>query len=477
MFPQMSRNDLVDEPLLDRVRNHAAHFLRALPERHVGARATRDELLSALRAPLGDRGDDPAAIIDLLAAQGDRGAIACAGPRYFGFVIGGSYPIALAADWLTSTWDQNPGIYATSPVVSVIEDVAREWLLDLFDLPRESGLGFVTGCQMANFTCLAAARHGVLRRLGWDVETDGLAGAPRINLVTSAESHVTIDVAMRYLGFGTRHLLRVETDREGRMRADRLRRLLDNLSGPTILCAQAGNVNTGAFDPLREIGAIARERGAWLHVDSAFGLWARASRELRHLADGIELADSWATDAHKWLNVPYDNGVAIVRHAEDQRAAMTSTAAYLVQTEGVERDSVDWVPEFSRRGRGITVYATLRALGRAGVEELVDRCCARARQMADILRRVPGVEILNDVVLNQVLVRFGDDDELTRRVIAGVQQEGTCWLGGTTWQEKAAMRISVSNWSTTEEDAKRSAEAILRVFALVVANTAATVGS
>lgn len=465
MLPRMSRNDLVDEALLDRVQRHAADFLRALPDRHVGARATRDELLSALRAPLGDRGDDPGAIIDLLAAQGDRGAVACAGPRYFGFVIGGSYPVALAADWLTSTWDQNPGIYATSPVVSVIEDVAREWLLELFDLPRESGLGFVTGCQMANFTCLAAARHGVLRRLGWDVEADGLAGAPRINLVTSAESHITIDVAMRYLGFGTRHLLRVETDGEGRMRADRLRRLLDNLSGPTILCAQAGNVNTGAFDPLREIGGIAREHGAWLHVDSAFGLWARASRELAHLADGIELADSWATDAHKWLNVPYDNGVAIVRHAEDQRAAMTSTAAYLVQTQGLERDSVDWVPEFSRRGRGITVYATLRALGRSGVETLVDRSCARARQMADVLRRAPGVEILNDVVLNQVLVRFGGDDELTRRVIAGVQQEGTCWLGGTTWQEKAAMRISVSNWSTTEEDAVRSAEAILRVFA------------
>ncbi len=467
MLPPMSRLELVDESLLDRVHHHAAEYLRSLPERHVGARATRDELLSALRAPLGERGDDPAAVIDLLAAQGERGAIACAGPRYFGFVSGGSYPVALAADWLTRTWDQNPGIYATSPIVSVIEDVTREWLLDLFDLPRESGLGFVTGCQMANFTCLAAARHGVLRRVGWDVEADGLAGAPRINLVTSAESHVTVDVAMRYLGFGTRALLRVETDGQGRMRPDRLRRLLDNLSGPTIICAQAGNVNTGAFDPLREIAEIAHEHGAWLHVDSAFGLWVRASRELRHHAAGIELADSWATDAHKWLNVPYDSGVAIVRHAEDHRAAMTTTAAYLVQTQGVERDSVDWVPEFSRRGRGIAVYATLRALGRTGVEDLVDRCCALARQMADALRRAPGVEVLNEVVSNQVLVRFGGDDEVTRRVVTGVQQEGTCWLGGTTWQEKAAMRISVSNWATTEEDAARSADAILRVFASV----------
>jgi glutamate/tyrosine decarboxylase-like PLP-dependent enzyme len=452
------------DALLDRARRHAGDFLRSMPDRHVGARATRDELLAALRVPLTDGGEDPADVLDALAAQGERGAVACPGPRYFGFVIGGALPVALAADWLTSTWDQNPGIYATSPVVSVIEEIAREWLLELFDLPRQSSAGFVTGCQMANFTCLAAARHGVLRHAGWNVEEDGLHGAPRVNLVTSAESHVTVDVSMRYLGFGTRALLRVESDGEGRMRADRLRRLLDNLNGPTIICAQAGNVNTGAIDPLREIAEIARERGAWLHVDGAFGLWARTSRTLRPLADGVELADSWATDAHKWLNVPQDSGVAIVRHAEDHRAAMTTSAAYLVQTQGIERDAVDWVPEFSRRGRGIAIYAALRSLGRDGVEALIDGCCARARQIADALRAVPGVEILNDVVLNQVLVRFGDDNELTRRVIAGVQQDGTCWLGGTTWHDQAAMRVSVSNWSTTEEDAARSAEAIARVF-------------
>ena len=450
--------------LLDRARRHAGDFLRSMPDRHVGARATRDELLAALRVPLTDAGEEHVAVLDAIAAQGERGAVACPGPRYFGFVIGGALPVALAADWLTSTWDQNPGIYATSPVVSVIEEVAREWLLDLFDLPRQSSVGFVTGCQMANFTSLAAARHGVLRRAGWDVEEEGLHGAPRVNLVTSAESHVTIDVSMRYLGFGTRALLRVETDAEGRMRADRLRRLLENLSGPTIVCAQAGNVNTGAIDPLREIAEIAHEHGAWLHVDGAFGLWARTSGMLRPLADGIELADSWATDAHKWLNVPQDSGVAIVRHSEDHRAAMTTSAAYLVQTQGIERDAVDWVPEFSRRGRGVAVYAALRALGREGVAALIEGCCARARQIADTLRDVPGVEILNDIVLNQVLVRFGDDDEVTRRVIAGVQQDGTCWLGGTTWHDKAAMRVSVSNWSTTEQDAARSAEAIARVF-------------
>ncbi|MFL6248715.1 MAG: pyridoxal phosphate-dependent decarboxylase family protein [Thermoanaerobaculia bacterium] len=461
----MSSAQILDEALLRRVQAHAAAYLQSMPERHAGAQATRDELLSALRVPLGDRGEDPAAVLDALAAQGERGTMASAGPRYFGFVIGGSLPVALAADWLTSTWDQNPGIYATSPIMSVIEDVAREWLLDLFNLPQTSSVGFVTGCQMANFTGLAAARHGVLRRAGWDVEEDGLAGAPRIHLITSAESHVTIDVAMRYLGFGTRALLRVETDGQGRMRPDRLRRLLDNLHGPVIICAQAGNVNTGAFDPLREIAEAAQEHNAWLHVDGAFGLWARTSRALRPLADGIELADSIATDAHKWLNVPYDSGIVITRHPEDHRASMTSTAAYLVQTKGVERDAVDWVPEFSRRGRGVAVYAAIRALGCNGVEAMIDRNCANARQITDILRRDPRVQILNDVVLNQVLVRFGNDDDFTRAVITGVQEEGTCWLGGTTWQGLAAMRISFSNWATSAEDVQRSGEAILKVVA------------
>jgi glutamate/tyrosine decarboxylase-like PLP-dependent enzyme len=461
----MTSARILDEALLRRAQTHASAYLESMPERHVGATATRDELLSALRVSLGDAGEDPSAVLDALAEQGKRGTMGSAGPRYFGFVIGGSLPVALAADWLTSTWDQNPGIYATSPIMSVIEDVAREYLLDLFDLPRTSSLGFVTGCQMANFTGLAAARHGVLRRAGWDVEEDGLAGAPRIHLITSAESHITIDVSMRYLGFGTRALLRVETDGQGRMRPDRLRRLLDNLHGPVIICAQAGNVNTGAFDPLREIAEAAQEHGAWLHVDGAFGLWARTSRTLRPLADGIELADSWATDAHKWLNVPYDCGVVISRHPEDHRASMTSTAAYLVQTSGIERDAVDWVPEFSRRGRGVPVYAALRALGRSGVEAMIDRNCDNARQMADILRGDPRVQILNDVVLNQVLVRFGDDDDFTRAVIAGVQEEGTCWLGGTTWQGLAAMRISFSNWATSAEDVERSGEAILRVVA------------
>jgi glutamate/tyrosine decarboxylase-like PLP-dependent enzyme len=454
------------EPLLARAHAHALDYLDHLPDRYVGSLASRDDLMSALRAPLSTEGESGESVIDLLAAQVPRGTTACNSPRYFGFVIGGATPVSLATDWLVSTWDQNAGIYVISPLVSVIEEVAGEWLLDLFDLPRDAGVGFVTGCQMANLTCLAAARHAVLRRVGWDVEADGLQGAPRINVVASAESHITIDVALRYLGLGTNCIRRVESDAQGRMRADKLRELLATLEGPTIVCAQAGNVNTGAFDPLRAICEACNARGAWLHIDGAFGLWARASEDpnLRALADGIDLADSWATDAHKWLNVPYDCGVALVKSREDHRAAMTTAAAYLIQTQGAERDAVDWVPDFSRRGRGVPVYANLRTLGRAGVADLVDRLCARAKQMAEALASEPGVQVLADVVLNQVLVRFDDDDEVTRRVVIGVQQDGTCWLGGTTWQGRAAMRISVSNWATTQVDAARSVEAILRVY-------------
>ncbi|MBK5259604.1 MAG: aspartate aminotransferase family protein [Thermoanaerobaculia bacterium] len=448
--------------MLDRAHRHAADFLKKLPERHVAARASREELLQGLSVSLPDQGDDAAKVLDALAAQGERGAIASAGPRYFGFVIGGSLPVAVAADWLTTAWDQNSGIYVTSPLSSVIEDVARTWLLDLLGLPSDAGLGFVTGCQMANFTCLGSARHAVLRDAGWNVEENGLAGSPNVNIVLSEESHVTIHVALRMLGFGTRGAIRVPADEQGRMRAEALKQTLEGLRGPTIVCAQAGNVNTGAFDPLEEIAKIAKDHKAWLHVDGAFGLWARASSTKRHLANGIDHADSWATDAHKWLNVPYDCGVAIVRDAKAQRASMTSTAPYLQQTSGVERDAIDWVPEFSRRARAVTVYAALRALGRKGVEELVDRNCAQARLFADLLRKSKRVRILNDVVLNQVLVRFDDSDERTREVIARVQKDGTCWLAGTTWQGKGAMRISVSNWATTDRDVERSSEAILR---------------
>jgi glutamate/tyrosine decarboxylase-like PLP-dependent enzyme len=453
---------IVDDDLLRCAHDHALQFLRDLPQRHVGARATREELLKLFRAPLSEAGEDGKRVLDLLASGADRGAVGSAGPRYFGFVIGGSLPVALAADWITSAWDQNSGIFATSPIVSVLEEVAREWLLELFDLPRTAGVGFVTGGQMANFTGLAAGRDAVLRRAGYGVEEQGMIGAPEVNVVLSAEAHITIYAGLRMLGLGKKSVRLVETDDQGRMRPDALRKVLGGVKGPTIVCAQAGNVNTGSVDPLREIGTMTRERGAWLHVDGAFGLWGRASRDRRPLLDGVELADSWATDAHKWLNVPYDNGIIIVRDSAEHRASMTLSAEYLEQSAGAERDPFDWVPEFSRRGRGITVYAALRALGRRGIESLVDRLCARARQMSDLLRKDKGVRILNDVVLNQVLVRFGEDDEKTRRVVTRAQQDGTCWMAGTTWHGMAAMRISVSNWATSEEDIARSAEAILR---------------
>jgi glutamate/tyrosine decarboxylase-like PLP-dependent enzyme len=453
---------ILDEALLDRAHGHAVRYLTEIPDRRVGAPATHDELLAALRVPLSEGGEDGAAVIDALARGAEPGTMGSAGPRYFGFVIGGSLPVALAADWITSAYDQNAGIYVTSPAASVVEEVSREWLLDLFGLPRTAGLGFVTGCQMANYTGLAAARHAVLRRAGWNVEEDGLAGAPKVNLVAGAEAHVTIHSALRFLGFGTRSLHRVETDGQGRVRPDKLRELLQHLSGPTIVCAQAGNVNSGAIDPLREVADIVHEHDGWLHVDGAFGLWGLASRTLRPLLDGAELADSWATDAHKWLNVPYDCGIVISRDAAAHRASMTTTAEYLEQTDGKERDEFDWAPEFSRRSRGFTVYAALRHLGSNGIEAMIDRNCAQARQFAAILGADSRVKILNDVVLNQVLVRFGDDDALTRAVISRVQQEGTCWLAGTTWHGVAAMRISVSNWATTSEDVERSAAAILR---------------
>jgi len=454
---------IVDENLLTLARDHATRYLAGVDERPVAPQMTRAELIAALNVPLTDAGEDAATIIESLAGAAERGTMATAGPRFFGFVIGGSIPVSLAADWLASAWDQNAGIYVASPIASVVEDIAREWLLELLDLPRESGVGFVTGCQMANFTALAGARHGVLRRAGWNVEEGGLYGAPPVNLILSAEAHVTIHTSLRYLGFGLRAIREVATDEQGRMRADALREVLKSCGdGPTIICAQAGNVNTGAVDPLRDIAALAREHNAWLHVDGAFGLWARASRDRRSVVDGIELADSWATDAHKWLNVPYDSGMAIVRDSASHRASMTVSAAYLEQTTGVERDQVDWVPEFSRRARGIPVYAALRALGRSGVEDLVDRCCAHARKFAEILGADDRVQILNDVVLNQVLVRFRGSDEATRETIARVQRDGTLWLAGTTWHGMAAMRISVSSWATTEEDVKRSAAAILR---------------
>lgn len=451
-----------DANLLERTAGLALEFLEGLPGRRVGPRAGVEELRVALGGPLPERGEDPLEVVERLARAADPGLVAMAGPRYFGFVIGGHLPATLAADWLTSTWDQNATLYVTSPANSVAEEVSAAWLLGLLGLPAGASLGFVTGGQMANFTCLAAARHAVLRRAGWDVEADGLYGAPAIDVVVSQDAHVTVLVALQMLGLGRQRVKRVATDDQGRMRPDALREVLQGCKGPLIVCAAAGNVNTGSFDALEEIVRAVHERGGWVHVDGAFGLWAAASPELRHLVRGAGEADSWAVDAHKWLNVPYDCGLAITAHPDAHRGSMNAAAAYVQPSGGAVRDPFDFTPEFSRRARGFTVWAALRSLGRCGVAELVERCCALARRMADRLRGEPGVEILNDVVLNQVLVRFHGSDERTREVIRRVQEDGTCWLGGTTWHGLAAMRISVSNWSTTAADMDASAEAILR---------------
>jgi glutamate/tyrosine decarboxylase-like PLP-dependent enzyme len=468
--------------LLSRAAELAGEFLDGLPDRPVGPRVDLAALRSELNRPLADRGEDPRAVIEELATGVEQGLVGSAGPRYFGFVVGGGVPAALAADWLTSAWDQNAGLYALSPSAAVAEEVAAAWLIEIFGLPESSSVGFVTGATMANFTALAAARHAVLGRVGWNLEEDGLVGAPPIAVVVGEEAHVTIFASLQMLGLGRGRVHRVGADEQGRMRPDVLRETLARIDGPTIVCAQAGNVNTGAFDPLPEISAAIRERpNAWLHVDGAFGLWAAAVPDLRDRVAGLAEADSWTTDAHKWLNVPYDSGIVVVRDAVAHHAAMTLGAAYYVESAGGERDNYNWVPESSRRARGFAIYAALRSLGRSGLAQMIERCCSLARRMADQLGGADGVTILNDVVLNQVLVRFeppdgGDADAFTRAVIAAVQADGTCWLGGTTWHGFTAMRISVSNWSTTQADAEVSVEAILRLAREAAGAARATAG-
>jgi glutamate/tyrosine decarboxylase-like PLP-dependent enzyme len=458
---------MIDPRLLERTAGLAGEFLATLPGRKVTPAAGAEALRAALGGELPAAGEDPLRVVEHLARAADAGTVASAGPRYFGFVVGGSLPAAVAADWLVTVWDQDAGLYVLGPAAAVAEDVAAEWILDLLGLPRSASVGFVTGGQMANFTGLAAGRHAVLAAAGWDVEEQGLTGAPPVSVVVGEEAHVTIFASLRMLGLGTGRAVAVKADGQGRMRPDALADALARLPGPTIVCAQAGNVNSGGFDPLDEIAALAHARGAWVHVDGAFGLWAAAAPERRHLVRGADQADSWATDAHKWLNVPYDSGIAIVRDPLAHRTPMTLRAAYL-QRDGSGRDPSDWVPESSRRARGVPVYAALRSLGRQGVADLVERCCVLASRMAARLGAAEGVRILNEVVLNQVLVRFearaADADALTKAVIARVQQDGVCWMGGTRWQGLEAMRISVSNWSTTEKDADMSADAVLSAF-------------
>jgi glutamate/tyrosine decarboxylase-like PLP-dependent enzyme len=427
----------------------AADFYDSLPERPVLPTVSAGELRASLDAPLPETPTDSRTVIAELAAAADPGLVATPGGRYFGFVIGGAVPSSIAADMLASAWDQNAGLYIAGPSASVIEEVAGRWLIELLGLPAHASFGFVTGGQTANFTALAAARHHVLKLAGWDVERDGLPGAPRIRVVVGAKRHGTIDRALRMLGLGLPTDV-VPADGNGRMLAEHLQ-LTDE---PTILCAQAGEVNTGSFDPFPAI-ADARDAAAntWLHIDGAFGLWASVSASLKKHVDGIERADSWATDAHKWLNVPYDSGIAFTAHPESHSGAFSLRSPYLI-FDAETRDQVDWNPEHSRRARGFAVYAAIRELGRAGIVEMIERCCTHARRIADELQAL-GAEILNDVELNQVLFRFASEEE-TSRVLQAVQSTGETWMGGTTWDGTAAIRISVSSWQTSDEDVERT---------------------
>ncbi|HSI59979.1 MAG TPA: aminotransferase class V-fold PLP-dependent enzyme [Ideonella sp.] len=441
--------------------DRAARYLEGLDSRAVQATLAAIAALEGFEEPLPAQPQEAAATLAMLDTLGSPATMANAGGRFFGFVVGGALPVTLAAQWLASAWDQNAALHTAAPAAARIEAVALRWLLSLFGLPATAGGAFVTGATMANLTGLAAARHAVLRREGWSVEAQGLFGAPPITVLVGDEVHPTLVKSLGLLGLGRERVVRIPVDGQGRLRADRL----PPLAGPTIVCLQAGNVNTGAFDPFEQIVPAARAAGAWVHVDGAFGLWARASPAHAPLAAGLEAADSWATDAHKWLNVPYDCGVALVRDGEALHSAMSVTADYL-PAHSLARDPSDTTPELSRRARGVEVWAALRTLGIAGIAELVERCCRHASRFAEELGAA-GFEVLNEVVLNQVLVCFGDD-AATQRVVAALQADGTCWCGLTRWQGRAAMRISVCSWATTDEDVTRSLEAMRRVARAVL---------
>ena len=441
--------------LLDETFQRAARFLESLPERRVAASRVAGELVPALGGALPKKGLPASGILSRLDEVGEQGAVASAGPRYFGFVTGGVLPAPLAASWLAAAWDQNAFSEVSSPVGAAIERVACRWVLEALDLPADAGTAFVTGATMANFTALAAARRAVLLAHGHDADRHGLHAAPEIAVVVGEQAHATLFKALGMLGLGRDRAVWVPVDDQGRMRVD----ALPDLDGPAIVCTQAGNVNTGAFDPVGAICDAVRAGDVWVHVDGAFGLWARASAMFVDLVQGIDRADSWAADAHKWLNVPYDSGLAIVRDAGALRGAMSVQADYLPDREN--REPFEFTPETSRRMRGVEVWAALASLGRDGISELVERNCRQARCFAAGLCDA-GYEVLNEVVLNQVLVAFGDDGA-TAEVIHGVQREGTCWCGGTRWNGRAAMRISVSSWATTDDDVERSLAAIVRV--------------
>jgi glutamate/tyrosine decarboxylase-like PLP-dependent enzyme len=434
----------------------AGRYLQGLSDRPVAPSVEALQALAILDEPLAECPTAPEAVFDLLDRIGSPATVASAGGRFFGFVHGGCLPAALAANWLAGAWDQNAVLYATSPIASRFEEVAQRWLVQLLDMPADCGAAFVSGDTMANFTCLAAARSALLNRLGWDVEADGLFGAPPLTVVVSEETHPSVTKALGLLGLGRRRVIRVPVDSQGRMRAC----AFPVLNEPALVCVQAGNVNTGSVDPVGEICELAHATQAWVHVDGAFGLWAKACPSLAPLVAGVELADSWATDAHKWLNVPYDSGLAFVRDTAFLGRAMSLTAAYI--PKGARRDPGQFTPELSRRARGVEIWAALRSLGKAGLADMIERTCGHARRFADGLRSA-GCEVLNEVALNQALVSFGDA-QTTLRVVDRIQREGTCWCGATVWQGRTAMRISVSSWATTAEDVELSLQAILRAW-------------
>ena len=446
--------------LLTDVHNRIRAYTSAINDRTVFPTPAALDALSELDTPLPDDPTDPAQVLDMLDEIGSPATVATSGGRYFGFVTGGVLPAAQAAALLAAAWDQNGGLSVMSPIAAQLEQLALGWLVDLLQLPAGTGGGFVTGATMANFSALAAARHALLERQGWNVEADGLFGAPPLQVVVGDEVHASLLKALSMIGFGRARVTSVPVDGQGRMRADALPALNEH----TILCIQAGNVNTGAFDPAADLCQAAQQAGAWVHVDGAFGLWALAAPARAHLAAGLEMADSWATDGHKWLNVPYDSGLVFIRRPEHLHASMAASAAYLMQ-DG-RREPLHYTPEMSRRARGIEVWAALRSLGRQGLAHMIERNCQQAARFGQGLQAA-GYEILNDVVLNQVLVSFGDAEK-TQRVIQAIQQEGTCWCGSTVWQGRAAMRISVSSWATTDEDVERSLAAMVRVAREIV---------
>lgn len=459
--------------VFSRTQGHAADFLEGLNERSVAATVDAGTLRERLGVVLSDTGVPAERVIDELVVATEGGHLGSAGGRFFAWVIGGALPSSLAADWLTSIWDNNAAIYACGPAASVVEEVAGAWIKDLLDLPRDASFAFTTGCQMAHFTCLAAARHAVLRDRGWDVERQGLNGAPAIRVLATEHRHGSVERALRYLGIGTAALTPLVTDGNARVTVDVLTAALQASEAPTIVVLDAADLNVGAIDPFAELIPLARAAGAWVHVDGAFGLWARASGLHRDKLAGVELAHSWATDAHKWLNTPKDIGVALITDAEAHRAAMTISADYLVN-EGDVRDQIDYTPDWTRRARGYPVYAALRELGRSGVADLIDRCCDHAATLANGIAALPGGELVSPATLNQALVRFRasepdateeDHDARTTAVIAAINAEGTAFFGGTLWKGRRAMRISVINWRTTAGDVEATIKAIASVLA------------